>query len=320
MHFVMVQRMVHGIQERATGQPLVPASVLTLARVGWLLAGLGVFALLASRRGWWPWLALTVIILAPALSSTGDWDAALAGFLAIGNHPERRAGGRRTSSLGLRCFLCSSWRQTPGRPLACCSTFWRSPYWQARCCALRSGSRRLQYRLECASGGRAYCADSSSASAVTLPVSNTLLQRESSSPRRESLLPKGHSATQEASIARLESTLRRPTVSDGVRRCRNRCSYVWRVGLMGPTTQGTPPWHSSQPSSTTRASAHQKRGAYSSRRSSGCPRGACNGRVQGGRKPLQERSHAASAGQVAMAGTSLSRSSERTERGTTTNE
>lgn len=84
MHFVMVQRMLHGIQERATGQALVPASVLVLARVGWLLAGLGVFALLASRRHWWPWLALTIVILVPALSSTGDWDAALAGFLAIG--------------------------------------------------------------------------------------------------------------------------------------------------------------------------------------------------------------------------------------------
>jgi hypothetical protein len=84
MHFVMVQRMLHGIQERATGQPLVPASMLMLARVGWLLAGLAVFALLASRRRWWAWLAFTVVILVPALVSTGDWDAALAGFLAIG--------------------------------------------------------------------------------------------------------------------------------------------------------------------------------------------------------------------------------------------
>jgi hypothetical protein len=84
MHFVMVQRMLHGIQERATGQPLVPASMLMLARVGWLLAGAGVFALLASRSRWWPWLALTILILLPALVSTGNWDAALASFLAIG--------------------------------------------------------------------------------------------------------------------------------------------------------------------------------------------------------------------------------------------
>jgi hypothetical protein len=84
MHFVMVQRMLHGIQERATGQPLVSPSVLMLARVGWLLAGVAVFTLLASRRSWWLWLGLTIVILVPALVSTGDWDAALAGFLAIG--------------------------------------------------------------------------------------------------------------------------------------------------------------------------------------------------------------------------------------------
>jgi len=84
MHFVMVQRMLHGIQERATGQPLVPASTLMLARVGWPLAGLAVFGLLASRRRWWPWLALTIVVCVPALVSSGDWDAALAGFLAIG--------------------------------------------------------------------------------------------------------------------------------------------------------------------------------------------------------------------------------------------
>src|SRR5579859_6380869 len=84
MHFVMVQRMLHGIQERATGQPLVSPSMLLLARVGWPLAGLTVCSLLASRRRWWPWLALTLVVLVPALVSTGDWDAALAGFLAIG--------------------------------------------------------------------------------------------------------------------------------------------------------------------------------------------------------------------------------------------
>jgi hypothetical protein len=84
MHFTMVQRMLRGIQERATGQPLVPAGLVMFARVGWLLAGAGVFAVLASRRRWWPWLAVTTAILVPALVSTGDWDAALAGFLAIG--------------------------------------------------------------------------------------------------------------------------------------------------------------------------------------------------------------------------------------------
>jgi len=51
---------------------------------GWLLAGLGVWGLLVSRRRWWPWLALPVLILAPPVLASGDWDAALAGFLVIG--------------------------------------------------------------------------------------------------------------------------------------------------------------------------------------------------------------------------------------------
>ena len=71
-HFVMVKRMLYGIQERATGQPLMSAGLLMLARLGWLLAGLGVFALLASRRRWRRWLVLTIAILVPALVSTGD--------------------------------------------------------------------------------------------------------------------------------------------------------------------------------------------------------------------------------------------------------
>jgi hypothetical protein len=84
MHFVMVQRMLRGIQERATGYALVPAGMLMLARLGWLLGGVGVLGVLISRRRWWPWLVGTGLILTPALTSTGDWDAALAGFLAIG--------------------------------------------------------------------------------------------------------------------------------------------------------------------------------------------------------------------------------------------
>lgn len=83
MHFVMVQRMLRGIQERATGQPLVPVGVLIVARVGWLLAGVSLLGVFLSRRRWLPWLVFTVAILVPALLATGDWDAALAGFLAL---------------------------------------------------------------------------------------------------------------------------------------------------------------------------------------------------------------------------------------------
>jgi hypothetical protein len=83
MHFVMVQRMLRGIQERATGQPLVADGVLLVARAGWLLATVSVLVLLVSRRRWWPWLVVPVLILMPPLLASGDWDAALAGFLAI---------------------------------------------------------------------------------------------------------------------------------------------------------------------------------------------------------------------------------------------
>ena len=83
MHFVMVQRMLRGIEERAAGQPLVPGGVLMLARAGWLIMGAAVFALMLSRRRQWAWLVFTCAAVTPALLATGDWDAALAGFLAL---------------------------------------------------------------------------------------------------------------------------------------------------------------------------------------------------------------------------------------------
>ena len=84
MHFVMVQRMMRGIKERAEGRPLVPEQMLLAARTGWLVAGVVVAGFFLSRRHWWPWLLLSVVLPLPALSASGDWDAALAAFLAIG--------------------------------------------------------------------------------------------------------------------------------------------------------------------------------------------------------------------------------------------
>ena len=84
MHFVMVQRMLRGIKERAEGQPLVPPSMMLAVQIGWLLAGVSLIALFLVRRRWWPWLALPIVLVLPPLWSSGDWDAALAGFLAIG--------------------------------------------------------------------------------------------------------------------------------------------------------------------------------------------------------------------------------------------
>jgi hypothetical protein len=84
MHFVMEQRMLCGIKERAEGRPLVPAALILAARIGWLLAGACLLALFLARRGWRAWVLLPVALALPVVHSTGDWQAALAAFLAIG--------------------------------------------------------------------------------------------------------------------------------------------------------------------------------------------------------------------------------------------
>ena len=83
-HFVMVHRLLEGIQERAEARPLVPDGIQVVARGGWLLAGAGLLGLFLTRRNWWPWLALPAIVLLPSYLATGDLDSTLAGFLAIG--------------------------------------------------------------------------------------------------------------------------------------------------------------------------------------------------------------------------------------------
>jgi hypothetical protein len=84
MHFVMEQRMLRGIKERAEGRPLAPPGMRWAARTGWMLAGISVLALFLARRRWRPWVLAPVLLVLPVLLSTNDWDAALAGFLAIG--------------------------------------------------------------------------------------------------------------------------------------------------------------------------------------------------------------------------------------------
>src|SRR5437763_5829699 len=49
MHFMMEQRMLRGIMERADGQPLVPPVIQAAARLGWALAGLGLLAAFLLR-------------------------------------------------------------------------------------------------------------------------------------------------------------------------------------------------------------------------------------------------------------------------------
>jgi hypothetical protein len=83
-HFVMQQRMLRGIKERAEGQSLVPVAVLLVARAGWMLAAASLLGLFLARRRWRLWALLPMGVALPVLRSTGDWDATLAGFLAMG--------------------------------------------------------------------------------------------------------------------------------------------------------------------------------------------------------------------------------------------
>ncbi len=50
MHFVMEQRMLRGVKERAEGQPLVPPALQSAAQLGWLLAGVGLLVAFLWHR------------------------------------------------------------------------------------------------------------------------------------------------------------------------------------------------------------------------------------------------------------------------------
>jgi hypothetical protein len=84
MHFVMEQRMLRGIKERAEGMPLVAPGTAAVAQLGWIVAGLATLGLYLSRREWQPWVMVPVIAVIPALDLAGDFQAALVGFLAVG--------------------------------------------------------------------------------------------------------------------------------------------------------------------------------------------------------------------------------------------
>jgi hypothetical protein len=83
MHFVMEQRMLQGIKERAEGQPLVPPVAQAAAHLGWALAGVSLVAVFVTR-GWRWWLLVPLGVMLLPLRLTGDLSSFLAGFLAIG--------------------------------------------------------------------------------------------------------------------------------------------------------------------------------------------------------------------------------------------
>lgn len=83
MHFVMERGMLQGIKERAEYQ-VTPVSLDVAARLGWSVAGAVVFGLFFVKRGRWYWLAAPIAIALPVALLTGDLDASLAGFIAVG--------------------------------------------------------------------------------------------------------------------------------------------------------------------------------------------------------------------------------------------
>lgn len=82
--FTMEKRMLLGLKARAEGRPEAPAALIAIAQLGWAAAGIVVAGLFMSQRRRRYWLALPVVAALPALLTSGDLQAGLAAFLAVG--------------------------------------------------------------------------------------------------------------------------------------------------------------------------------------------------------------------------------------------
>lgn len=82
--FTLERRMLLGLKARAEGRPDAPAALMVPAQLGWAAAGITVAGLFLSQRRRRYWLALPVVAALPALLMSGDIQAALAAFIAIG--------------------------------------------------------------------------------------------------------------------------------------------------------------------------------------------------------------------------------------------
>jgi len=82
--FTMERRMLLGLKARAEGRPDAPAAFMAIAQLGWVAAGITVLVLFLIQRRRWIWLLLPVLAALPALLMSGDLQAALAAFLAVG--------------------------------------------------------------------------------------------------------------------------------------------------------------------------------------------------------------------------------------------
>jgi hypothetical protein len=82
--FTMEKRMLLGLKARAEGRPEAPAAFIAIAQLGWAATGITVAGLFVSGRRRRYWLVLPVVATLPALLTSGDLQAGLAAFLAVG--------------------------------------------------------------------------------------------------------------------------------------------------------------------------------------------------------------------------------------------
>lgn len=82
--FTMMRPMLLGLKARAEGSLVTPVAIMMIAHFGWIIAGFIVAWLYLSERRHRYWLALPVGAALPALLMSGDIQAGIAGFLAVG--------------------------------------------------------------------------------------------------------------------------------------------------------------------------------------------------------------------------------------------
>jgi hypothetical protein len=82
--FTMEKRMLLGLKTRAEGRPEAPAALMAIAQLGWAAAGIAVAGLFVRQRRRRYWLVLPLVAALPALLTSGDLQAGLAAFLAVG--------------------------------------------------------------------------------------------------------------------------------------------------------------------------------------------------------------------------------------------
>ncbi len=84
MHFVMEQRMLRGIKERAEDEPLVDRPYMVAAQAGWIAAAFGLVVFFLLQRGRIAWLVVPLFWAVPVMIFTSDWQAALTAFNTLG--------------------------------------------------------------------------------------------------------------------------------------------------------------------------------------------------------------------------------------------